>query len=190
MDRRTALIAAASVSAPLTVANADDAVTADEGTHARIEGAVDFAKDLTSNATAVLTDSSIDDAQKLENFRIILAEGLALETIGKFMIGEARKTMTAEQTERYNKIFPLYITKLYAEQFEEIVGKPLAVIDAKEYGARDVIVRTEFERKDAAAITVDWRVRQLRSGERKALDIIVSGVSIMLVNFTLQGFKI
>ena len=26
-----------------------------------------------------------------------------------------------------------------------------------------------------------WRVRQLRSGERKAIDIIVQGVSIMLV---------
>jgi len=28
---------------------------------------------------------------------------------------------------------------------------------------------------------VDWRIRKLRSGDQKAIDIIVSGVSIMLV---------
>ena len=28
---------------------------------------------------------------------------------------------------------------------------------------------------------VDWRVRTLKSGDRKAIDIIVQGVSIMLV---------
>jgi ABC-type transporter MlaC component len=44
-----------------------------------------------------------------------------------------------------------------------------------------VIVRTRFDRKEGAPINVDWRVRQLKSGERKAIDIIVQGVSIMLV---------
>ena len=89
--------------------------------------------------------------------------------------------MSDDQKARYETVFPEYITKLYAEQFDEIVGKPLEVLDAKAIGARDVIVRTQFERKDDKPITVDWRIRKLRSGEHKAIDIIVSGVSIMLV---------
>ncbi len=173
-----ALIAAASANAPAVAQ--DNAPAAAEENNA-VDDAVAFAEALTASATAVLTDASTSESEKLENFRAVLADGMALDLIGKFMIGEARKTMSDGQTARYEEIFPQYITKLYAEQFQEIVGKPLKVIEAKAIGARDVIVRTQFDRKDGEPIMVDWRIRQLRSGDRKAIDIIVSGVSIMLV---------
>lgn len=173
-----ALIAAASAAAPVLAQEAEPPA---ETQTDPIDGAVSFAKSLMADATQALTSEETSEAEKLENFRGVLSDGLALETIGKFMLGESRKTMTDEQTARYETVFPPYITKLYAEQFDEIVGKPLEVIDAKAIGTRDVIVRTQFERKDDAPIMVDWRVRKLRSGDHKAIDIIVSGVSIMLV---------
>ena len=173
-----ALIAAASAVAPV---HAQDAEPAAETQTSDIDQAIAFAEALTANATVALTNEEASEAQQLEDFRVVLGDGLALETISKFMLGESRKTMTDEQTARYEEIFPPYITKLYAEQFDEIVGKPLEVVDAKAIGARDVIVRTEFERVDASPIMVDWRIRKLRSGDHKAIDIIVSGVSIMLV---------
>ncbi len=144
-----------------------------------IDAAVAFAKQLTANATTALT-SSKPKAEQLADFQLVLGEGLALDVIGKFMIGETRKTMTPAQLARYDAAFPPYLTKLYADQFAPIVGRPLEVVDAKALG-RDVIVRTRFNRKEGAPINVDWRVRTLKDGERKAVDIIVSGVSIMLV---------
>lgn len=174
-----ALIAAASAGAPAVAQ--DDPKPAAEAKDNSIASAVIFAEKLTADATKVLTDESASDTEKLENFRNVLADGMALDVIGRFMIGEARKTMTDDQTARYGEIFPQYITQLYAEQFQEIVGKPLEVIEAKAIGARDVIVRTQFDRREGSPIMVDWRIRHLRSGERKAIDIIVSGVSIMLV---------
>ena len=173
-----ALIAAASATAPVLAQDAEPAAESQSG---NVDGAIDFAKALTDGATTALMNADASDAQRLEDFRLVLGDGLALETIGRFMLGESRKTMTDAQTTRYEAIFSPYITKLYAEQFEEIVGKPLEVVDAKAIGSRDVIVRTQFERKDDAPIMVDWRVRKLQSGEHKAIDIIVSGVSIMLV---------
>ncbi len=146
---------------------------------ADVEAAVAFAKDLTGKATAALT-SEKPKSEQLAEFQKVLGDGLALDVIGKFMIGETRKSMTPEQLARYDAAFPPYLTKLYADQFAQIVGRPLEVVDAKTLG-RDVIVRTRFNRKDGAPINVDWRVRALKSGERKAVDIIVSGVSIMLV---------
>lgn len=147
----------------------------------KIDGAVAFAETLTADATEALTDEDASEAERLTAFQAVLADGLALETIGRFMLGESRSTLSEAQTERYNAIFPDYITKLYAEQFDEIVGKPLKVKDAREIGRKDVIVRTQFDRDGGSPILVDWRVRELNSGERKAIDIIVSGVSIMLV---------
>jgi len=173
-----ALIAAASVAPAIAQEAASPAAEAqDDG----VGAAVAFAQGMTADATAALTDESASEADKLENFRGVLAAGMALDVIGKFMIGEARKTMSEEQMTRYNTVFPQYITKLYAEQFQEIVGKPLEVVEAKAIGARDVIVRTQFDRAEGSPVMVDWRIRKLRSGKRKAIDIIVSGVSIMLV---------
>lgn len=144
-----------------------------------VEAAIAFAKDLTAGATIALT-SSKPKSEQLADFQKVLGEGLALDVIGKFMIGETRKTMSEAQIARYDAAFPPYLTKLYADQFAPIVGRPLEVVDAKALG-RDVIVRTRFNRKEGGPVNVDWRVRALKTGDRKAVDIIVSGVSIMLV---------
>lgn len=179
-----ALIAAASASPALAQeAPADKPAAEETGTHenAKIDASIAFAKTMTADATEALTDVTVDQMDRLNNFKAVLADGMALDVIGRFMLGETRKSMSEEQLARYEEIFPPYITRQYAEQFEEIVGKPLEVVDAKAIGTRDVIVRTQFERLEGAPIMVDWRVRKLRSGEHKAIDIIVSGVSIMLV---------
>ena len=176
-----ALIAAASAAPALAESNTAPEAQAETAETAKIEAAVAFAKAMTTDATAALTDEAADQFARLENFRTVLADGMALDVIGKFMIGETRKSMSDTQLARYEAVFPNYITRQYAEQFEEIVGKPLQVVEAKAVGARDVIVRTEFERREGAPVMVDWRIRELRSGDRKAIDIIVSGVSIMLV---------
>lgn len=179
MKSFAAAIAALVLVAPLTPAAAQGAPAAETAKSADVEAAIAFAKALTADATAALT-SSKPKAEQLADFQKVLGEGLALDVIGKFMIGETRKSMSEAQIARYDAAFPPYLTKLYADQFAQIVGRPLEVVDAKALG-RDVIVRTRFNRKEGAPINVDWRVRALKSGERKAVDIIVSGVSIMLV---------
>lgn len=179
MNRFAAVFAALALVAPMAPAAAQGSPAAETAKSADIEAAVAFAKKLTADATTALT-SSRPKAEQLADFQKVLGEGLALDVIGKFMIGETRKSMSEAQIARYDAAFPPYLTKLYADQFAEIVGRPLEVVDAKALG-RDVIVRTRFNRKEGAPINVDWRVRALKSGERKAVDIIVSGVSIMLV---------
>lgn len=173
-----ASVLAACIAAPFPVA-AQDAEQGDDG--AAIDSAIAFAQAMTDKATAALTSPGASEAEQLDAFQEVLAESLALEVIGKFMLGESRKTMTEEQLARYEAIFPDYITRQYADQFADIVGKELKVLEAKALGARDVIVRTEFPRNGGSPIMVDWRVRTLKDSSQKMIDIIVSGVSIMLV---------
>ncbi len=147
----------------------------------KVASAVAFATNLTEEATAALTNEEADAETQLADFQAVLTEGLAIDAIGKIMLGKSRKTMSEEQLARYENVFPGYITKQYAEQFQEIIGRPLSVVDAKAVGRKDVVVRTQFFRDDGNPLNVDWRVRSLKSGDRKAIDIIVGGVSIMLV---------
>ncbi|MEL6361079.1 MAG: ABC transporter substrate-binding protein [Pseudomonadota bacterium] len=147
----------------------------------RVGEAISFAQSLTADATAALTNEEATEAERLAAFQAVLAKGMAIDFIGKFMLGTAGKEMTPAQSARFDEVFPNYITQLYAQQFSTILGKELQVVDARGISRRDVVVRSQFPRKDAAPINVDWRIRKLKSGELKAIDIIASGVSIMVV---------
>lgn len=174
------VFAAALIASPTIVAAAA-AQESEVAASSSVDDAIAFAKQMTTDATAALTKPGATDAQKLEAFEDVLSRSLALDVIGKFMLGENRKTMTEAQIARYDAVFPDYMTRQYADQFKDIVGRPLEVLEAKALGARDVIVRTQFPRSEGAPIMVDWRVRKLKTGEQKMIDIIVAGVSIMLV---------
>jgi phospholipid transport system substrate-binding protein len=145
------------------------------------EEASQFARKMLGDATAALTKAGTTDAQKIAAFQDVLKKSLALDTVGKFMLGDARKTMTAAQIARYDAVFPQYITRQYAEQFKDLVGRPMEVTEAKVLNAKDSIVRAKIKRKDGTSVNVDWRVRKLKDGSLKMIDIIVQGVSIMLV---------
>lgn len=163
------------------VAGAAPSTTPTAPKNPAVDDAIAFAKKMTAEATAVLTKPGATEAQKLDAFEGVLSRSLALDVIGKFMLGDNRKKMSAAQIARYDAVFPDYMTRQYADQFKDIVGRPLEVLEAKALGAKDVIVRTQFKRTEGSPIMVDWRVRKLKTGEQKMIDIIVAGVSIMLV---------
>ena len=188
MEKVRAIVASLMALAAAAPALADQAPSApapvaaeDAAPQEAIDEAIAFAKEMTADATVALTSTGTSEAEKLKAFQKVLAEGLALDVIGRFMLGDNRKTMSEEQIARYDAVFPDYITRLYADQFADIVGKPLEVLEARALGAKDVIVRTQFPRNDGGPIMVDWRVRKLKDGSQKMIDIIVSGISIMLV---------
>lgn len=162
-------------------AAAQESASAETSATSQIDDAIAFARAMTDKATAALTNPQASEAEKLEAFQEVLAESLALEVIGRFMLGDTRKSMSEAQIARYDAVFSDYITLQYADQFADIVGKPLDVLEAKALGARDVIVRSQFKRSNGSPIMVDWRVRKLKDDSQKMIDIIVSGVSIMLV---------
>ena len=89
------LLAATSVAAAPVIASAaekDSAELADAD--ASMTPFIDFAKSLTERATESLTAADASGAEQLADFQLVLTDGLALETIGKFMLGDARKTMS------------------------------------------------------------------------------------------------
>lgn len=143
--------------------------------------AVAFIERLIDEAAGALTNDSADEVQRLEDFQIVLREALALSFLSKFMVGRTvYEGMSDAQRERYETIFPDYITKQYAEQFDGILGQPLEVSDTITRRS-DIFVRTQFIRSEGGPINVDWRTRAIDDGALKVRDIIVNGASIMTV---------
>lgn len=147
----------------------------------RKEDAVRFTFALMDGARKALTAHSGEEQAGTQEFRHVLAEAMDLDAIGRFMLGSRIGQMSDAQRERYDTVFPAYITLQYAGQFAPLAEKPLKIVDSRNTGRGDVIVRSEIILENKAPVTVDWRIRRTGSGQDRVIDIIVSGVSIMLV---------
>ena len=173
-------IGTAVAESPAPPVQTDAAIPAHLLADENVKDAVAFVRVLSDASTAALSNEDKEEEARIADFQKILGDGLALKAIGKRMISAHADEMSDAQRARYDEIFPHYLTRLYAEQFKTVINKPLTIADAKK-ARRDVYVRTQFARNDGKTISVDWRVRALKDGGHKALDIIVNGVSIMLV---------
>lgn len=141
------LAAPAATSAP--------AATAPAPALSQTEEASKFAKQMLSDATAALTKKGATEPQRISAFQDVLKKSLALDVVGKFMLGDTRAKMTPAQIARYDAVFPQYITRQYATQFKDLVGRPMEVTEAKALNTRDTIVRAKIKRKDGLSINVD-----------------------------------
>lgn len=169
----SAIVPAAAQIEP-TETNAEDVLSAEAA-------ATNFVEALINDATQAITNEELAADQRLSEFQNVLSEGLALNTLSRFMISRAvYDKMSDTQRARYDAIFPDYITGQYAKQFDGILGQPLEVVETTPF-RKDIFVRTQFNRTNSGAVNVDWRTRALKSGGHKLIDIIVNGASIMSV---------
>ncbi len=126
-----------------------------------------FLQSLANQAFEILNDETMDSEARHEAFRTVLGEGLAIDIIGRVMLGRHRTSITPEQLATYQAVFPDYITSLYAAQLATIAQKPLEVIQTAPYerNPNDVLVRTRLERMSGEPILIDWRIRKFMEDE-------------------------
>lgn len=152
------------------------------GTYAgAVRAAVNMIENLVEEIAAFMTAQDTTQSEKQLLFHTAMAENMALKQIGRVVLGPNIKLMTDIQIEEYDSKFPRYITGHYAEQFNDILDYPMVTLAAKAISNRNIIVRTEFTRNDGSNVKVDWRVLEFAGREQKIIDIIVSGVSIVIV---------
>lgn len=144
------------------------------------KAAASFLDKLSNEAFTVLNASDMADDVRHEAFRGILSEGLAVDFIGRLMLGSHRRTATEEQLRRYEQVFPDYITRLYASQLAKLAKVRMQVVETEPINDRDVRVRTNLFRENGDPIVVDWRVRRRREDQFQIIDIFFEGVSIVL----------
>ncbi len=144
------------------------------------QAAAEFLDKLSSEAFTVLNDSKMADEVRHEAFRTLLSEGLAVDFIGRLMLGSHRKTATDEQLRQYREVFPDYITRLYASQLAKLAKVRMQIVETEPINTRDVRVRTNLFRDNGGPITVDWRVRRRKTDSFQIIDIFFEGVSIVL----------
>ena len=144
-----------------------------------------FVTRLGNQTIAKLTDASASPSVREGQFRELLREGFAVDTIGQFVLGKYRRTAGKETVIGFINVFEEYIVSLYAKQFNRYTGETFAVekvVDTTRAG--DSIVMTKIvpsggaERRPLAADFGDGR-RDVVHGVGHANDDAPGGVPLV-----------
>lgn len=148
-------------------------------TKAQNADAAIFIQSLADQAIEFLSSPSESLRAREEGFRDILRDEVAMETIGRYVVGDYWGKMTAGQRKTYQKLFGEWLLKTYSVRLGGYSGESLRVVKTSKAGKRDVMVHTRIEKSAGDGFNADWRVRQMK-GRNKIIDIYVDGVSMAL----------
>ena len=142
------------------------------------EGASKFIESMADKAIASLTDESIAVEEREANFRQLLNEHFAVETIGRWVLGRYWRKATEEEQAEYIKLFEDLIVASYVERFARYAGETLNITKTVVADKVDAIVYSRISRPESVDfIEVNWRVR-LRDDKYKIVDVMVEGISM------------
>lgn len=139
-----------------------------------------FIDDLARNGVAMLDARAYTDAEREFEFRRLIRERFALETIGQFVAGRHWRSMSDGQRAEFQELFSEWLLTSYGRRLGGYSGQTMKIIDSVELDnrARDIVVRTHVTHPDGQLpVAAAWRIRGF-GGELKIIDVIIEGVSM------------
>ncbi len=141
--------------------------------------AVRFVTDLGDNAIQMLINDTLDQNQRLDEFRRLLVVGFDIPLISRYVLGRYWRRASPEERNEYLHLFEEFLVRTYAARLGQYGGETLEIKTARTDGDRDVIVRSEIIPSDGPAVRVDWRVRNF-DGNYRIIDVVVEGISMII----------
>ena len=139
-----------------------------------------YVMEMTKNAIDTLTNKSITQTEKEEQFGELFDTNFDVPSISRFVLGKYWKQASLDQKKKFITAFRNYIVKTYSSRFNEYSDEQLKLVNFEnESNPKIFLVHTGLERQDAPIIKVDWRI-----GKKKdrfvILDIIIEGISLAI----------
>lgn len=118
------------------------------------------------------------EANDTEALKEAISRGFAFEVWERFLLGEADLASGRRQT--FRRLLPGFLASLYAERFGKGLEGVPEVAGARPI-RRDVLVMARIPRADAAPLPVEYRVREFEEHGPRVIDIMVGGVSFLVL---------
>ena len=143
------------------------------------DGPADFVKTLGERAIAVLTAEGSTPEGRRAQYRELLDEGFAVNTIGRFVLGRYWRAATPEERAEYLELFRDFVLDTYSQRLDSYAGETFAIIKSRPLDGLDTMVSTEIGGSNGPPIRVDYRVRS-HKGDHKIVDVLVEGISLVV----------
>lgn len=142
------------------------------------EAAVAVARALLMETHGAMAAEGLGEAERFARVKQAVAEAFAFELWERFLVGD--RELTAEERETFRELLPGFLARLYADQFAKgLAGEP-EILGAREV-RRDVLVEARMPRAEAPPLPVDYRLREIEGRGPLVIDVMVGGVSFLLL---------
>jgi ABC-type transporter MlaC component len=111
----------------------------------------------------------------------VLKSRVALDRIGRYLLGASRKTATPAELQAYEAAIPAYILADVRGEIGKLVAQSLVIEDVDARSPTDALVRSRFRRKSGGTVRVDWRVLKGADGALRMVDVYINGVSRFVI---------
>lgn len=137
-----------------------------------------FVGNLANKTFRMMSDKSMAHSERMANFRGLLKNSFAIDSIGKWVLGRFwRKASSAERAE-YLRLFEDMILTTYADRFRANAGERLSITRSISHGGGKFTVYSKFIRSGGGnPISVDWRLGR-KDGRFLVVDVMIQGVSM------------
>jgi ABC-type transporter MlaC component len=133
---------------------------------------------LAGDAHAAMTEPGLDDAARFARVRQAVSDAFAFDVWEKFLVGD--RDLTEAQRAEFRDLLPGFLTRLYADQFGRGLEAAPAIGGTRVVRS-DVMVSAEIPRQAAKPLPVDYRVRSFEGRGPLVIDIMVGGVSFLVL---------
>jgi phospholipid transport system substrate-binding protein len=144
------------------------------------ENAVKLIQSLGNQAVNILSDNSLSEEEKQNQFDKFLDRDFDMPRIARFVLGKYWRNATDQEKTEFAKVFRDYMVSSYSKKIGSYSGENLKINNATSLNDRESLVYSLIERPQGPPIKLDWRVRKEKDGQEKIVDVIVEGVSMAL----------
>ena len=136
-------------------------------------------KDLGDTAVAMLSNKSLNHADKMRQFRYLLNQNFALKGIARFALGRYWRKADIPQRRRYLQLFEDYIVNSYAARFRNYDGEKFFILGENVDDRGGAVVTTRIQRPGGDPVEILWYLQE-RLGVVRIVDVMIEGISMSL----------
>jgi phospholipid transport system substrate-binding protein len=138
-----------------------------------------FITDLSEQATAILKDPTIDEAQRQQQVSDLIREGMWMKYVSRFVLGRFWRAASKPQRREFASVFEAFILSELSKRLVGYTDQHIKVGKATLAGKRDILVDSTVVDGDGPPIALQWRVRLVK-GKYKVIDLAVENISMAI----------
>jgi phospholipid transport system substrate-binding protein len=150
-----------------------------QGSYAVVEpkNAETFMSTIGDQVINLLTDKTISDQERANQFRDILEARFNVKAIGKFVLGRYWKQANDDEKQKFLNLFEETTVASYATRFKDYTSERFEVLGSRPESDGGITVMTQIVRPNSQTIPIDWKIFE-KNGELRIYDVILEGISM------------
>lgn len=150
-----------------------------QGAYANLDPkkAEDFMRDKGAKVIELLTNKSISDQERADQFQKMLETSFNVKAVGKFVLGRYWNQASEQEKQKFLKLFKATTVASYATRFKDYTSEKFEVTGSRLEGDGGVTVLSRIVRSKGPEISIDWKIFE-KKGEIRIYDVILEGISM------------